>query len=150
MKLKIVGDDWEGIQEELEVLAEGRGVGKNVEFLGKIDRRELVEHFSKTEFFVSASEYEGFGISSVEAMAAGCNVVLNDIPAFREFVNHGKNGFLSDFADYESTAALLLDLMEKDTSKVSKEAVKTAAQYDWKTVVKKIEDVYSETLKSKP
>lgn len=143
MKLNIVGEDWEGIQKDLEELTEEKGLGKNIEFLGKIERSEVVEHLSKAAFFVSASGYEGFGISVLEAMASGCPVVLNDIPAFREFVNHGENGFLVDFADYESAAGLLLDLMEKDASEISKEASKTVDQYDWKNVVKKIEDVYA-------
>lgn len=149
VKLKIVGEDWEGIQKELELLADHRGMSKNVEFLGKIERRELTEHLSKATFFVSASQYEGFGISVLEAMASGCPVVLNDIPAFREFVNHGENGFLVDFTDYESVAALLDGLMEKDLSDVSKEAMKTAVKYDWKTIVKKIESVYMGAVEKK-
>ncbi|MBU2560309.1 glycosyltransferase family 4 protein [archaeon] len=150
VKLNVVGEDWEGIQKELEELALKKGLGKNIEFLGKIDRREVVEHISKAAFFVSASQYEGFGISVLEAMSAGCPVVLNDIPAFREFVNHGENGFLVDFSDCESTAALLFDLMEKDVSGISKEAVQTAARYDWKNVVEKIERVYEEAIKEGP
>jgi alpha-1,3-mannosyltransferase len=146
VKLKIVGEDWEGLQKELEALAEKRGIGKNVEFLGKSGRGELIKYLSKASLFVSASEYEGFGISAVEAMAAGCTVVLNDIPAFNEFVNHGANGYLSDFSNYESTAALLLDLMEKDQQDVAREAMETASQYDWKNVAKKIESVYTEVM----
>lgn len=149
VKLKIAGEDWEGIQKELEKLAEKRGVNENVEFLGKIKRAELIELLSETNFFVSASEYEGFGISAIEGMAAGCIVVLNDIPAFREFVNHGKNGFLVDFEDYESATTLLDDLIGKDLSEVSKEAKKTASGYDWKSVVKRIEKVYAEALEKK-
>lgn len=147
IKLKIVGEDWEGLQTGIEELALKRGVGDNVEFLGKSGREELIEYLSAASLFVSASEYEGFGISAVEAMAAGCVVVLNDIPAFNELVNHSKNGYLSDFADYESTATLLQNLMEKDQQDVSKEAIETAAQYDWKTVAKKIELVYVEVMR---
>lgn len=149
VRLKIIGEDWGGIQKELEALAEKKGTGKNVEFLGKVERSKLIRHLSKASFFVSASEYEGFGISVLEAMASGCPVVLNDIPAFREFVNHGKNGFLVDFSDYESAAALLLELMEKDTSEISKEAKMTAARYDLKTVTKKIDDVYMGAIERK-
>lgn len=146
VRLEIVGEDWKGARKELEALAEKRGVKKNIEFFGKIDKSELLERLSRATFFVSASEYEGFGISAIESMAAGCPVVLNDIPAFREFVSHGRNGFLVDFSDYVSAAALLTDLAGKDLSEISREAVATAARYDWKTVVGKIESVYNKAL----
>lgn len=148
VKLYIVGEDWEGLLSGFEGLARERKVEHNIAFVGKVDKREAVlEYYSKATFFVSASEYEGFGISVLEAMAAGCIVVINDISAFREFVNPGKNGFLVNFTDYESVATTLADLMRKDLSEISKKAVETADMYDWKTVAKKIENVYAGALK---
>ena len=143
IKLRIVGEDWEGIQEELEILGERRGVRGNLEFLGKVDRKELLENLSKAAFFVSASEYEGFGISILEAMAAGCVVVVNDIPAFREFVKDGENGFIVDFSDYGAVAQTLAKSINQDFGEMWKKGQETAAEYDWKVIVGKIEKVYN-------
>jgi alpha-1,3-mannosyltransferase len=146
VKLKIVGEDWEGIRKELEVLAEKMGVRENVEFLGKADRGELLEHLSKATFFVSASQYEGFGISVIEAMAAGCVPIVNDITAFREFIEDGKNGFIVDFFNPQSAAIRIQRLFETDLSNVVRASKKTALRYSWDEVIVKIEEIYKDIL----
>jgi len=45
---------------------------------------ELAALYAHAEMFVFPSLYEGFGIPTLEAFAAGCPVVLSDTPAMRE------------------------------------------------------------------
>lgn len=148
IKLSVVGEDWEGIQKNLEELAVRKGVEDNVNFVGMVEREKLNEHLSRAGFFVSASEYEGFGISTLEAMGAGCVVVVNDIPSFREFVKSGECGFIMDFSDYSTVAEFLTDSMGKDFDEMRKKAMAAAAKYDWKEIVGEIEKVYSDALES--
>lgn len=143
VKLYVIGEDWEGILENLKDLAKKRNAENNVIFLGRIDKREeIAEYYSKAKFFVSASEYEGFGISVLEAMAAGCIVIVNDIEAFREFVGDGENGFIVDYSDPEKAAEIILELIHRDLITIGSEAQKTAGIYDWKNTIKKVEKLY--------
>jgi glycosyltransferase involved in cell wall biosynthesis len=52
--------------------------------LGQIGEAELADWLSARPVFVSAALYEPFGLAVLEAAAAGCPLILSDIPTFRE------------------------------------------------------------------
>jgi len=55
--------------------------------------RRLVE---KSSIYVAPREFEGIGMSFLEAMAAGRCVVAPDQPTMNEYITHGVNGLLYD------------------------------------------------------
>jgi glycosyltransferase involved in cell wall biosynthesis len=55
-----------------------------VQFTGRLENRQLSALYSGAQIFVSATVYEGFGLTPLEAMACGCPCVISDIPAHRE------------------------------------------------------------------
>ncbi len=56
-----------------------------IRFLGRVSDEELRRYYAHCSLFVYPSLYEGFGMPPMEAIACGCeNVVLSDIPVFRE------------------------------------------------------------------
>ena len=56
----------------------------NIDCLGAIGDEELAGWLSARPVFVSAALYEPFGLAVLEAAAAGCPLILSDIPSFRE------------------------------------------------------------------
>jgi glycosyltransferase involved in cell wall biosynthesis len=52
--------------------------------LGNLDEAAIGRWLSARPVFVSAALYEPFGLSVLEAAAAGCPLILADIPTFRE------------------------------------------------------------------
>jgi glycosyltransferase involved in cell wall biosynthesis len=52
--------------------------------LGNLSEKELARWLAAKPVFVSAALYEPFGLAVLEAAAAGCPLVLSDIPTFRE------------------------------------------------------------------
>ena len=50
--------------------------------------------------------------SMLEAMSAGCLVVASDTAPVREVIEHGKNGFLTDFWDEERFADVIVDALK--------------------------------------
>jgi glycosyltransferase involved in cell wall biosynthesis len=52
--------------------------------LGNLSEKELARWLAAKPVFVSAAYYEPFGLAVLEAAAAGCPLVLSDIPTFRE------------------------------------------------------------------
>jgi alpha-1,3-mannosyltransferase len=148
-KLLIVGPDWEGLREEFELQARGLGLGESVTFAGRIPQQELLEALAGARLFVSASEYEAFGLSTVEAMAAGLVPVVNRIPATQELVSQGDNGFLTDFANSTGTAVAIIDALgmdDKSYTRMSGAARKTASRHDWRHVAGSIVEVYEQVL----
>jgi hypothetical protein len=58
--------------------------GGRVHFVGHIGPEQLGALYRRAELAVCPSLYEGFGLTLLEAMAAGCPVLAADIPAHRE------------------------------------------------------------------
>lgn len=137
----IVGDGNE--RPMLEKKCKDLDLTKNVQFVGEKTGKPLLEYYFRSRFFLSASEYEGFGISVIEAMASGCIVIINDIESFRNFVKNDENGFIIGFSKPKESSELILKIIDnKNLSKISDNAKKTAKEYDWKELIKKIENVY--------
>ncbi|MBI3413279.1 MAG: glycosyltransferase family 4 protein [Candidatus Aenigmarchaeota archaeon] len=132
--------------KELLSLAQYVGVDKKIISLGPKYGKDLINCYASYNIFVSAAEYEGFGISVLEAMAAGCPVVVNDIRAFRNFVENGKTGYITDFSDEKKTADLIIKVLASDLSSVSENAKRYIEAYDWPTGVKRALKAYNEIL----
>ena len=143
IKLYIVGEDWGGIKNDLDQSIRKKGLEENIIFTGGIkDLEELYSYYSKAEFFVSASEYEGFGISALEAMASSLVVFLNDIPAFRELVEDGVNGVIVDYSNPLVASERISRTISGDINQVRRNVHETVLKYDWGVVITKIEDIY--------
>ena len=56
----------------------------NIHCLGNLEEEEIGRWLSARPVFVSAALYEPFGLAVLEAAAAGCPLILSDIPTFRE------------------------------------------------------------------
>ncbi len=146
IKFYIIGEDWEGIKKNLENLIAYYKLSGMVTFTDKVDRMNLLNYFSKAGFFISASEYEGFGIAALEAMAAGVPVILNDIEAFRNLVKDGENGFIVDFSNPEKASGQIIEILGKDLNEISKNAKRTASDYDLGLITHKIKEVYEAVI----
>jgi glycosyltransferase involved in cell wall biosynthesis len=76
----------------------------NVELLGWVSRSELTELFGRTSGFIHVAE-EDFGISMVEALAAGTPVVALDAGGARDIVRDGVDGVLIERAELRTLQA---------------------------------------------
>jgi glycosyltransferase involved in cell wall biosynthesis len=72
---------------ELEAYARARGVAERVEFKGRVTDEELASLYGRAQVVVNLSAAEAFGMTVLEAVAAGCHVVCSDIPAFRDLAD---------------------------------------------------------------
>jgi len=150
-RLVVVGPDWEGLGAGLERQAAGLGLGEAVSFTGTLPREAMLAELSRAHLFVSASQYEAFGLSTVEAMAAATVCAVSDIPAFSDIINDGRTGFLVDYEDEEGAAAVLdtiLSLPLERIGGIGAAAREAARRYDWGNVAGKIIDVYEQVLAS--
>jgi glycosyltransferase involved in cell wall biosynthesis len=84
----------------------------NVELRGWIPRGELVELYERASGFVHVGE-EDFGISMVEALAAGTPVVALDAGGARDIVRDGVEGVLINAAEVEPLRGALDELSRR-------------------------------------
>ncbi len=144
-RLVLVGCDFDGIAGELMALAAAHGVENAVTFAGELPDSTLKGHFERAHVFVSASEYEGFGISTVEAMSAATVPIVNAIPPFRDLIEEGLTGFLTDFADSKQAANVILSALRMSDNtlhQMGNRAREAARNYAWENVITRYIDVY--------
>lgn len=68
-------------------------------------RKEMLDVMAKCSFYVSPREYEGIGMSFLEAMAMGRCVVAIDNPTMNEYISDGETGLLFKLQDVHPLAA---------------------------------------------
>jgi len=113
----------------LEALTEELGLSERVRFLGA--RCDVPRLLAKTDVFVHAPVWEeGFGISVLEAMAAGCICVCARSGALEELITHGADGFLAEKDSPESLAAMLKDALSgAESDKIRRNAITRARAF---------------------
>jgi glycosyltransferase involved in cell wall biosynthesis len=83
-RLVIVGDDRTWPRQDLAGIAERHGVAGRTQFLSYVSDAHLSELYARASVFAFLSEYEGFGLTPLEALAAGVPPVVLDTPVARE------------------------------------------------------------------
>ena len=83
-RLVIVGADRTWPAQDLAAIAAGLGVGSRVELRRYVPEPELAGLYARACVFAFLSEYEGFGLTALEALAAGLPAVVLDTPVARE------------------------------------------------------------------
>ncbi|BAL85376.1 putative glycosyltransferase [Actinoplanes missouriensis 431] len=108
--LRIFGD---GARGELENQIAALGLGEQVQLMGPTTTIE--NEWAKASVAMVTSRVESFGLTIVEAMAAGVPVVSYDCPnGPREIIEHGRTGFLVPPADIDALAAALREVIEDE------------------------------------
>lgn len=145
-RLKIVG---EGPKEkELKTLVSMLGIKELVSFKKNLPRMTLVKELSSSYLFCLPSEIEGFGISVIEAAAAGIPYVVSDIPTFKEITKGGKGGIICELGNKNKLASGLAKLLTNKSlyKKKSVEAQILAKDYSWAKVAQETENIYKSLL----
>lgn len=102
--------------------------GKNVEFLGWVSDEERVKLLQAAKALIVASEDEDFGITSIEAQAAGTPVIAPASGGFLETVIDGETGLLYGGSGMVTVDNLVQALQKFDSSKFSPEDLRKNAQ----------------------
>jgi len=83
-RLEIVGDNLTHPREDLDALARTLGVAERVGFRSYVTDQQLALLYAKARVFAFLSEYEGFGLTPLEALAHSVPIVVLDTPVARE------------------------------------------------------------------
>jgi glycosyltransferase involved in cell wall biosynthesis len=95
-------------QDHLVALAAQLGVAPHVRFLGF--RSDIASVMAQSGVLLASSPFEGFGLTVLEAMAAGLPVVASDAPAHAEILGGLSERTLFPVGDVQAAASRLLSL----------------------------------------
>ena len=99
--------------ERMKSLVRQLDLERNVTFLGFVPDDRLNTLYNQAQCVVVPSVFEGFGITVIEALAAGTRVVGTDTDGIREIMKSGEYGRLVPYGNYLALAdALIAELNE--------------------------------------
>lgn len=95
------------------------------------------------------SDYEGFGLVLLEAMANFCIPIVTHYPGVEEVIHNQKNGIIlydkgSDFLTKE--IASLLERYHDVFQYMRHSMIKTLEMYDFQTYIRKFETLYNSLI----
>lgn len=114
-------------------------------FTGEVPKNSLSPILSALSLFVAVPRYEGYGMTPLEAMAAGTPVVVSDTGSFAAFVANGKGGRLVPLGDVDETCmaidAILGDpALQNSMAQGARETI--VQQFSLENELQGIEQVY--------
>lgn len=134
VRLVIAGADRSYPAIDLAALAHAAGVGKRVEIRDYVTEADLDALYARASVFVFLSEYEGFGLTPLEALSANVPIVVLDTPVAREVYGDAA-WYVPRDADVRVATQAIRTLLEDDASRARLLAAAPAvlARYSWDT-----------------
>lgn len=130
-RLVIVGDNRTWPHQDLPAEARRHAVEGRTEFRSYVSDEELARLYAGASVLAFLSEYEGFGLTPLEALAAGVPPVVLDTPVAREV--YGDAAAFVTQGDIDGTAAALRRFLT--TPEASRDLLARApavlARYSW-------------------
>jgi glycosyltransferase involved in cell wall biosynthesis len=173
-KLTIVGPEWIAPREDITDLCLERDIidslasfyrdgyllqlkrklspeaAKQVTFAGRVAHSEVPAFYEKADIYVGPSLYESFGVSILEAMAAGVPVVATRVGAVPELILDGHSGLVIDKADPSAIADAVICLfrsaeLRNSIACAAREAV--WKKFSWETICSALIQMYRQVLR---
>jgi glycosyltransferase involved in cell wall biosynthesis len=130
-RLVVVGDNRTWPHEDIGSVAAAHGVSSRVTLVQYLSGEPLADLYSRASVFAFLSEYEGFGLTPLEALSAGTPIVVLDTPVAREI--YGDAAAFVPRGDIAATADALQRLLtnrEEAIAQLSR-AASVLARYSW-------------------
>jgi glycosyltransferase involved in cell wall biosynthesis len=121
-----------------------------VHFAGLIPHSQVHTLYENADIYVAPGFYESFGMSIIEAMAAGVPVVACRGGAVPEIVSDGRTGLLVDVGDPPAIAQAVIRLFSDPglCNSISDAARRMVFErYSWDTIASKLLRFYGEVLR---
>ena len=108
--LRIYGDG--PLRDRLAREVAESGLADRITLVGRVERTELAQAFTRADIYLQTSPADSFGISTLEARSAGLAVVALRSSGVSDFVTDGVDGLLAD--DESGLAGELATLLGDD------------------------------------
>ena len=142
-KLVIVGEDY----QSLIPLVKDLKLTENVVFLGRVSDRKLPLLYNACDIYLTATFWELFGLTLLEALFCGKPVVGRNAFAMSEIIKESRAGVL--FNSNEEIPHAIITAINK-RKKLEKNALKFRKKYlkenNWKKYIKSLETIYKKVI----
>lgn len=134
-QLVIVGKG--SLEKETKKTIENLNVD-DVIIIPRIEYEKVHEIFQASEFFILNSLYTGQSLAMLEAVAAGCPLIVPDITEFRRIVKDSKSGILYAPQNTKKAIKQITDYLRKVDVENEKKTIREYAErkVSWKEISK--------------
>jgi glycosyltransferase involved in cell wall biosynthesis len=141
VRLEIVGDDRTVPHIDIDGLVANTGAGDRIVRRAYVPDDQLAALYGRARAFVFLSEYEGFGLTPLEALGAGVPIVVLDTPVAREV--YGAAALYVERPDPALIEAALERVLvdEAERKRILLAARDTLARYSWRACAERVLDV---------
>jgi glycosyltransferase involved in cell wall biosynthesis len=136
--------------QNLRSILQRGGVMERVSMPGQVSQKELPRFYRMADLYISPSHVDGSSVSLMEALACGLPCLVSDIPANKEWVEEGVNGWLFPDGDADALAAQILDAIRQREKlpEIGAAARRSAERRaDWKKNFGQLLVAYEQTVK---
>ena len=136
VSLKIAGAGKQGDMRSLTELIKGLHLENRVEYLGRVEEQVKLELLRTCLFLVMPSRFEGWGITAVEANAAGKAVLGTRVSGLTEAVDDDQTALLIDpeRVDQLLSAMDLLVEREDERRRLGRQGREWARKFSWESI----------------
>jgi glycosyltransferase involved in cell wall biosynthesis len=140
VRLEIVGDNRTIPRIDVDALVRASGVADHIAWRSYVPDETLASLYGRARVFVFLSEYEGFGLTPLEALAAGVPIVVLDTPVAREV--YGDAAVYVPGAEPEVVAAAIDRVLddEAERARIRDAAARLLPRYSWHACAAKVLD----------
>lgn len=130
---RIVGPVAPSERAQLAERAAQLGISESVRVEGFVSRDRLANLYAGTAAVVLPTLYEGFGLTAVEALAAGASLIASDLPVLREACSR-RPTYIASATDERAWADAIDARLEARSTPGSAEALPWARSQTWPSV----------------
>ncbi len=132
--------------ERTQKYVKAKRLSPHVKFLGFVPDPDLVKLYHHALALIQPSLSEGFGLTGLEAMAAGLPVICSDINVMREV--YGQSAVYTDTTSPSALASVInaLATNPQRRSSIAQKSRTQAAKYSWKSLTQKTLSIYRSVL----
>jgi alpha-1,3-mannosyltransferase len=148
-RLTFIGSDWDGTLASVQKRANDPAFDGKITIATDLDDASTRARLQKCSFFISASEYEGFGLTVVEALSAGLVPIVSAIPTFKQIIDQAGVGLVADFGNIEDAARKIADFLLQSATPhatLRARAMSASQPYNWETVEREFRAEYESIL----
>jgi len=115
----------------------------NIHFVDHLPQEELIKYYHKAKVHILPSWFETCGLSTLEAAAMGCNIVITNRGYASEY--YDGHAFYCDPSSLHSIFEAVEKASEEDDDKIFKKKIFT--DYTWRNAARKTYEAYKKIIK---
>jgi len=146
VSLIVAGAQSQKADKRIRRLPELLGISDRVQFLGRVNRENLIQLYGNVKLAALPSRQEALGVAILESLAAGLPVVATRVGGISEILEGCASSSLVDPEDSRQLADAIQNILSKDESDTGRVSADVARRFKKELMISSLESLYFELV----